>query len=449
MATYINVNSGGDALLERVKAEQQAARFAKAEQDRLGQLSADKSKQGITEEDRAKGLDSLPYRRDLAAFSTGSRFLPVALNWKGAVATTATTYNGDALGPSYTGDTTIFYPYVNYTNTLSVCTPSPVSVGVLRKGLSYPQQPRISDFSYEVSNMPNNFPNATGSGHLTSIRFSQSDSGPVDQYRYTIGPDPILPVNAFSLSQYSPTACTAYSNGTAFVLLSLPSEPVTPTAKLTWAEFLAAGWPNQVVVSDYSFQIPFSTFREWDAWKTTFYLPQPAPSRYLFLRIRGSQVQQKQATQAAGVSFGSFYAANAYPDDPSILMRGIHTGEVNVVGTQARFARIKNTETGLYESFPFGNLAAKVSPVTGLPVIQSPYQVVIHTHQLPAYTTPQQLALSLSRCVDPNNAGGLYIGPSSERRWTMPPNFFAAAASHLDQSTGDVLTPDSFFLVLL
>ncbi len=451
MSTQITVTVGSRALIKKAQEDQAANRAEQLEKERQARITRQLNKaeaEKAGKEQRGADEEIKPIDRKVAAVSSPGLFLPLAVNWKGDVETTTTSYSGADLGPSYTGDTTVFYPYVTYTNKLSVCTPSPVSVGVNSTKLVYPQQPRMSDFNYRISNMPNNFPDATGSGHLTSIRFSQSDSGPSDQYRYAIGPDPILPLNEFSLSQYNPTACTAYRNGTSFVLLSLPSEPIASTSKLTWAQFTAAGWPDKVVVSDYSFQIPFSTFREWDAWSTVFYNTHPAPERYVFLRIRGSQVQQKQATKAAGVSFGQFYAENAYPDDPSIQMRAIHTGEVNVVGSRARFARIKNTETGLYEDFPFGNLVTRVNPLNGLPEIVSPYEVVIHTHQLPVYTTPQELALSLSRCVDPNAAGGLYIGPSSEQRWRMPPNFFARAAGNLDQSSGDVLTPSSFFLVL-
>jgi len=437
MATYINVNSDGDALLEKVKAEQQAARFAKAEQGRLGQLSADKSKQSIAEEGRAKGLDALPYRRDLGAFSTGSAFVPLAINWRGVVETTENSYT-----------TQLSYQHEIYTNRLSLCTPSPVRLSIAGKRLvTVAQETHISDFSYRVSNLPTNVSDYVGSGHVTSVSYLD----PTGDY-IPLGPAPNLPVNRIAPTGFQPRIVVATKGRVLFAVVSMPPEHSTFDNRLSFYPWLNSGQPVSTLIDDYPFDIQPSTINLWYGRSTTPYFRpagQQIPTPYVFLRIQGSNIQRKSAVHRHPDTFGDFYSANAFADDPSKDMRGIHTGEVNVVSTQARFARIKDTETGLYQSFPFGNLTTKVSPVTGLPVIKSPHEVVIHTHQLPPYATPEELALSLSRCVDPNYAGGLYIGPSREQRWRMPPNFFAGAASHLNTSALDVLTPESFFLVLL
>jgi hypothetical protein len=66
MATFINVTAGGDDLVARAKAQQQAGRLAKAEQTRRQSIANEKVKQG-TSEPQGKSLEPLPYRRDIAA----------------------------------------------------------------------------------------------------------------------------------------------------------------------------------------------------------------------------------------------------------------------------------------------------------------------------------------------------------------------------------------------
>ena len=67
MATIISVTGGGDDLINRAKAQQQAGRLAKAEQNRKRNLYNEKSKQTTTEDKPPVGLEPLPYRRDIAA----------------------------------------------------------------------------------------------------------------------------------------------------------------------------------------------------------------------------------------------------------------------------------------------------------------------------------------------------------------------------------------------
>jgi hypothetical protein len=71
MATFINVNTGGDELLTQAKQQQQAARWAQGQKMQREELANDKAKQQSADP-QGKGLDPLPYRRDLAAFKRGS-----------------------------------------------------------------------------------------------------------------------------------------------------------------------------------------------------------------------------------------------------------------------------------------------------------------------------------------------------------------------------------------
>jgi hypothetical protein len=74
MATFVNVTVGSDDLLTRAKTQQQAARFAKVEQQRLKNLKLEKNKQDQDQsqdgDERAQSIGSISLRRDLAASIT-------------------------------------------------------------------------------------------------------------------------------------------------------------------------------------------------------------------------------------------------------------------------------------------------------------------------------------------------------------------------------------------
>ncbi len=76
MATFINVTSGGDELLNQAKRQQQAARWAHGQHNQRQSLSNEKTKQAA-EEPQGKGLDPLPVRRDLSASASGDAFMAV------------------------------------------------------------------------------------------------------------------------------------------------------------------------------------------------------------------------------------------------------------------------------------------------------------------------------------------------------------------------------------
>lgn len=439
MSTTINVTADGDQLLDRVKAQQQASRLAALELQKRKALEQDRAKLALEKDDNdnSRFQDPLPYRRDPAAFATGSAFVPLAINWRGVVATTENSYT-----------TQLSYRYEIYTNTLSVCTPNPVRLSVAGKKLvEVAQETHISDFSYRVSNLPNNVSDYIGSGHVTSVSYL----GPADEY-IPLGPAPNLPVNRIAPTGFQPSIVVASKGRVLFAAISMPPEHSIFNNRLSYYPWLNGGQPVSTLIDDYPFDIQPGTINLWYGRSTTPYFRpagQQVPTPYVFLRIQGSNIQSKSAVHNHPDTFGDFYSANAFADDPSKDMRGLYTGEVRVEGQRARFLRLKNTNTGLYQDFPFGDLHTFISPVTGLPVIAAPYELVVHTHQLPTYSTPAQLAGLLAQCVDPNSAGGLYIGPSIERRQQIPVSFFASTAAKLDKTGPDTLTEDSFFLVLL
>lgn len=68
MSTYINVTVGDGGLLGRVKGQQQASRFAFAEEQRRKEIEAAKAKaEADKKKDQGRKLDPQPYKRDLTA----------------------------------------------------------------------------------------------------------------------------------------------------------------------------------------------------------------------------------------------------------------------------------------------------------------------------------------------------------------------------------------------
>lgn len=67
MSTYINVTLGDGGLLGRVKGQQEAARFAFAEQQRLKELEAEKARQDRDKEQQGRKLPVQQYKRELIA----------------------------------------------------------------------------------------------------------------------------------------------------------------------------------------------------------------------------------------------------------------------------------------------------------------------------------------------------------------------------------------------
>jgi hypothetical protein len=440
MSTYITVTSGTGALVTRVKQVQQANREAQLQSDRdkalQAKVTAEVTEQTAQAAQPFGGNPDTSVEKRPAAFG-GSTFVPLAINWRGAVVTTEDSYT-----------TGLSYRYEVYTNTLAVCTPNPVSLSVAGKSLvQVPQDTHVSTFGYRVSNLPNNFSDQSGRGNIVSVQYQAGSTV------YPLAPAPILPVNRIAPTSFQPSIVVATKGKVLFAAMSLPPEPSTFDSRMSYYPWLDSGNPVNTLIDDYPFDIEHSTaVTPWRGLATSPYFGpagRQVPTPYMFFRIQGSVVQRRSAVHRHPESFGDFYAANAFADDPSKDMRGIYAGEVRVSGQRARFLRLKNTETGLYQDFPFGDLRTFVSPVTGLPVIAAPYELVVHTHQLPAYSTPAELAEYLDKCVDPNSAGGLYIGPSIERRQRLPASFFAATAAKLDKTGPDTLTDDSFFLVLL
>jgi len=329
-----------------------------------------------------------------------------------------------------------------------VCTPNPVSLSIAGRTLvTIPQEVHISAFKYKVTNLPNGFLDQSGSGNIVSVQYRTG------QPTYPLAPPPVLTVNRIAPTGFQPSIIVATKGRTLFAAVSLPPEQGTFNNRMSYYPWLNGGQPVLTLIDDYPFDIAHSTaLSPWRGEATVPYFSpagQQVPTPYMFLRIQGNAVQKKTATLRHPVKFGDFYAANAFSDDPSKNMRETYRGEVRVVGQQARFLRMKDTRTGLYQDFPFGDLRSYISSATGVPVIAAPNELVIHTHQLPAFSNDAELAGYLGKCVDPNNAGGLYIGPSSEKAKQLPPSYFVGTGGKLDKTGPDTLTADSYFLVLL
>lgn len=200
MSTYINVTVGDGGLLDRVKGQQQASRFAFAEEQRRKEIEAAKAKAEASEKkDQERKLDPQPYKRDLTAHRHPT----------GGLASVAYRRTIESVGSF----------------TLEVGLPG-FSKSVLISGIDDPAQKTIGDISLPASGSQADDPMAYGGFHIyvadsaLPYKVYSAEVGPALLYEGTVQP----PLTSKS-STWDPYTTQTSTNKTRVYVL-----PVAPDA---------------------------------------------------------------------------------------------------------------------------------------------------------------------------------------------------------------------------
>lgn len=440
MATYINVISGGDDLLARVKGQQEAGRLAFLEEQRRKELDNELKKNALDDkEDQGRSLPPQPYKRELAAHRHVGDLAPLAITWRGQFAPTqpqvVETYN---LGQSiYPNDGPWIFTYRG-TGTL---TPSPIRVASPVSLSSVSQATRSAIGStlihsdYNTVEIDTNYTNY----FCEQVQFGSSSNDPwvsvatAPTLSSLIGPTSYTPSNVS-------TAIDA--DGVVFITFALPKDPRSYTS-MTYNNWVNANYPVDTLITDDRRQKTVLVgYSPWYIQGLTYYSPDAdIPTPYLFVRIENGTVTQNKATRAVGQAFDAFYSANCFSDDPSAGVRGSYDGYYHIRNQRATILRLN--EEGTYSDYPFGGLTQFTADADGVPVIPSTASFELHHYNLPSWTTDAELATLLNACDPPGGSG---TTPSTTQKVRCQPSLFTQARDQMGSDTGDVLTDNHYFM---
>lgn len=176
---------------------------------------------------------------------------------------------------------------------------------------------------------------------------------------------------------------------------------------------------------------------------------------YLFLKVQKGQISSQSAIKTAAQSWASFYAANAWPEDPGKELRGTYAGEVRIRGNQAHLLRMRYEEIyegdtyTYYEDFPFTSLNNFVTGTGANATLQAGVTFEDHIYDLTSYTSSSQLAEQLNAIQLPNGFNGeITYPPDQIKPVSVPATFISAAAKQISTSGPDVLTPITYFVAM-
>lgn len=450
MSTTITVTSGTGALVNRVKQVQQANREAQLqrERDQAVELQAAKEITLNTPSDLPIGgnPDVRIERRPAAMRNT--TLLPFAISWKGVL---SSPYNTSVVTLLRTVE--VFGSGTRYdliTSTYSggrTLNPSPIRFASKTALVSSPEGSRVEPYStYVVTCVTSSSPDSCllpsftkpsqfpGQWLTAARRYVENPYIPVLD-----APDITLPVGSV---QYSPsTSCVSVAtDGTVYMVLQLPNQPVSLTVR-TYAEFIAAGYPQNTLITGYPVTMPYSNAYEPFTGLTNFvYATQPT-QRYMFIRARGQTMESKIASPSTGQSLGDFLYANLYSGDPSREARQAgYLGEYRLRNGTAKFLQLK-TGDDAYTGFPY-NYLQDYRDDDNLPLLPSGVGFEDFTYRLHPYSTTAQLVEQLTALQTVGSAT-----PISRTPVHTTQTVFASAKSQLGNDAGEEITPYLYFAV--
>lgn len=428
MATHINVATDPE-LLQRAKDEQAAARFAFLEEQQRKKLSDEvAAKQDKIENAKAgKALPSTAYRRDPAAYRHPKGLIGLAITWRG-IRTGGETKDvrhilSTATVPGVSAPVQRILD-VTYTSPLFL-TPSPLRIATRDQLLSFDQGPRISEWQSKTTG---SFSGYTGTQthvgwYLEQIRIDYSSPyQPVD-----VAPVPVNDVLGPTSYKPSFSLLTVAPDGTVFLVLELPSEPVGFTTVL---DTRPVSYGN--------------TYDTWIGQGRGMAKSAPLKPLYLFAKIKGRAIQSKTVAKASTVDTKRFLADNLYPDDPSIAVRALgYFGEYRLKGQTASVLRL-NRPASSYKDFPFDYLADYKADDEALPVLANGDAFEDHVYRLPSWSTPQELYSRLVGLVPPGSSG---TSPDQIVKVSMPSGLFTAPRAKLGSDPGSIVTPNLYLAI--
>lgn len=438
MATYINVTVGGDDLLSKVKGQQQAGRFAFEEQQRLKELEAEKTKQEQDKRDQGRKLDPTPFKREQIAHRHPGDLTPLAVSWRGTWDRTQPhVVTNNQLGRVPTDP-----PWEFTYNGTGILTPNPIRFATTVNLSSVTQRVRSSIGTVDIiSNVSGvTWPSQRFLNYwVTEVQHGESMIDPWVQVE-------ALPTLSADIgpSTFSPSAATiaVSTTGVVFIVVELPQQP-RPFTSMTSAAWLAAGSPSDVVVTDDRRQkTVLNGYPPWAMRGATYKSDSTQiPKPYLFLRIERGNVTELQADRAVGESYGDFYRAYCFNDDPSAPVRGTYDGYFQLNGQTATILRLN--ASGVYSDFPFGGMRQFVRTGADIPTVPSTARFELHRYNLPTWATDADLAALLTDCVPPGATG---TNPATAKKVHCQASLYKKAKDRLGTDSGDVLT-DNFYMV--
>lgn len=471
MSTRITVATSGGTLLGRIKTVQTANREALVQKEQDA-ATEDKVSVALTaaaqaSERPAGGTPDTSVSRRVSAQRKGTPLIPFAMSWRGTLTTrTPTVYQVQLRTlPNVTVPPSIFtysggdyleagaFQIASSKSTTNIEQPARYSEWNTKAKIAY-----LGFYGYEW----------TYEGFWAELL--KSNASGTQTWQLPTAPGNLSPVGPFFHST-SPSYLAVATDGTVFITVALPKNAIDTNSVQTPSETPITTFDRDVYYSTSNEPFKLDGLQQYVTIGGTPYYnglpvgsPNPYPSTplysfqgqpYLFMKVSKGVITTKTATRAANAAWNTFYAENAWTDDPGKELRGSYSGEVRIRSGKAHFLRLRYEEVidndlyVNYENFPFPSLGSFVSGSGASTRLQAGVKFEDHIYNLNPYNTSAELAAQLSAITLPTGFNGQTTDPPDQVVAVQTKSdFLAAAAKSISTSGSEVLTPLTFFVAL-